>query len=288
VLKVLGGVPFDVHLFFSSTDDPENVGRAWDWRLLHSLAFRAAALRFRSPEVTIEVALDGAYRQKALDDLGEEVTSSRALRDRPKTSKLILRLADRDEPCLVAADYVIGVVRDAMACGTGSLDGEVVLRARAASRRSRCASSTPTILPELSAIAGRRSRARCSASASGAEAPHGAHAGGATAPLQRRIGLDTLDVRLRMHKLNARMQSCMQYTVRDIPRDVDAALRKRAQRERKTLNQAAVEAMAEGLGLEREPRPRRSVRDIVGALAKDPKLEAALDDQRRVEPELWR
>jgi hypothetical protein len=91
-----------------------------------------------------------------------------------------------------------------------------------------------------------------------------------------------------MHKLNARMHLCMQYTLRDIPRDVDAALRKRAQRERKTLNQAAVEAMAEGLGLEREPRPRRSVRDIVGAVAKDPKLEAALEDQRRVEPELWR
>ena len=88
--------------------------------------------------------------------------------------------------------------------------------------------------------------------------------------------------------MNARMQSCMQYTLRGIPRDVDAALRKRAQRERKTLNQAAVEAMAEGLGLERDPRPRRSVRDIVGALPKDPRLEAALEDQRRVEPALWR
>jgi hypothetical protein len=80
----------------------------------------------------------------------------------------------------------------------------------------------------------------------------------------------------------------MQYTLRRIPKHVDAALRKRAERERKTLNQVAVEAMAEGLGLEGARAPRRSVRDIVGTRGKDAALEKAVEDQRRIDPELWR
>jgi hypothetical protein len=88
--------------------------------------------------------------------------------------------------------------------------------------------------------------------------------------------------------LHASIHRSMQYTIRRIPRPVDVALRKRAQREHKTLNQVAVEAMVEGLGLDREPAPRRSVGDLVGARTKDQALEEALDDQRRIDPELWR
>ena len=84
------------------------------------------------------------------------------------------------------------------------------------------------------------------------------------------------------------MHDCMQYTLRRIPKQVDAALRRRAKRERKTLNQVALEALAEGLGVLEETKKRRSVADLVGARRKDPELEAALEDQRRIDPELWR
>jgi hypothetical protein len=80
----------------------------------------------------------------------------------------------------------------------------------------------------------------------------------------------------------------MQYTLRHIPKQVDAALRRRAKRERKPLNLVAIEALTEGLGLLDQPRRRRSVRDLVGARSKDPDLEAALEAQRRIDPELWR
>jgi hypothetical protein len=80
----------------------------------------------------------------------------------------------------------------------------------------------------------------------------------------------------------------MQYTIRGIPRTLDAALRRRAKRDRKTLNQAAVEAMAEGLGMKLESGRRRSFRELVGARSKDSDLEAALDDQRQIDPDLWR
>lgn len=80
----------------------------------------------------------------------------------------------------------------------------------------------------------------------------------------------------------------MQYTLRNIPRQLDQALRRRAREQGKTLTEVAIEAMADGVGLKGQRRRRRSVRDLVGARAPDPELRATLDDQRRIDPELWR
>ncbi len=80
----------------------------------------------------------------------------------------------------------------------------------------------------------------------------------------------------------------MQYTLRNLPKELDQALRRRAREQGKTLSQVAIEAMAEGVGLRGEPKRYRSVRDLVGARSPDPELRSALDDQRRIDPELWR
>ncbi len=80
----------------------------------------------------------------------------------------------------------------------------------------------------------------------------------------------------------------MQYTLRNVPKDVDRALRSKARREGKTLNDATLEALADGLGLDQVPRRYRSVRDLLGARKPDPALDAALADQRRIDPELWK
>lgn len=79
-----------------------------------------------------------------------------------------------------------------------------------------------------------------------------------------------------------------QYTIRNVSKQLDAALRRRARIERKALNQVALEAMAEGLGLERAAVRHRSFADVVGKAPKDPALDEALADQRRIDPELWR
>lgn len=81
----------------------------------------------------------------------------------------------------------------------------------------------------------------------------------------------------------------MQYTLRGIPKRLDAALRRRAKREKKTLNETAIQVMEEGLGLGASGAARyRSVRDLVGALAMDAELDRALEDQRQIDPGLWR
>jgi hypothetical protein len=54
----------------------------------------------------------------------------------------------------------------------------------------------------------------------------------------------------------------MQYTIRGIPSEVDHALRKRARAAGKSLNEAAVEALAEGAGIGAVRKKRRSLRDI--------------------------
>ena len=80
----------------------------------------------------------------------------------------------------------------------------------------------------------------------------------------------------------------MQYTIRGIPPAVDQALRKRARSTGKSLNEAAIEALAEGVGVAGAPRKRRDLSDIVGTWVEDPEFDAAIADQRRIDDDLWK
>jgi hypothetical protein len=78
----------------------------------------------------------------------------------------------------------------------------------------------------------------------------------------------------------------MQYTLRGIPANVDEALRGRASAESKSLNDAALEALAEGLGLGAEDVVRRDLSDIVGIWRKEAAVDAALAAQDQVDKAL--
>ena len=80
----------------------------------------------------------------------------------------------------------------------------------------------------------------------------------------------------------------MQYTIRRIPRAVDDAIRERARATGKSLNEAAVDALADGAGLKGEPRRRRDLGDIAGTWRADKTVEAALAEQDRIDEDLWR
>ena len=80
----------------------------------------------------------------------------------------------------------------------------------------------------------------------------------------------------------------MQYTIRGIPPAVDAALRQRARAAGRSLNETAVEALAEGSGMTGAPRQRRNLGDIAGTWKGEKAVEAALADQDRVDEDLWR
>ena len=79
----------------------------------------------------------------------------------------------------------------------------------------------------------------------------------------------------------------MQYTIRGIPAAVDSALRDRARLAGKSLNEAAIDALAEGAGVTGAPRKRRDLGDIAGTWRADKALESALAAQDREDKDLW-
>jgi hypothetical protein len=80
----------------------------------------------------------------------------------------------------------------------------------------------------------------------------------------------------------------MQYTLRRVPPALDAALRRRARALDKSLNETAVLALADGLGLPGTPAIRRDLSDIAGTWTRDRAVEAALKAQDVVDEDLWR
>ena len=80
----------------------------------------------------------------------------------------------------------------------------------------------------------------------------------------------------------------MQYTIRNVPGPVDAALRHSARRQGKSLNEVAVEALVRGAGLTESRIPQRDLADIAGSWRKDPEFDRALAAQDTIDEDLWR
>ncbi len=79
-----------------------------------------------------------------------------------------------------------------------------------------------------------------------------------------------------------------QYTVRSIPSAVDRALRQRARRQNKSLNQVALEALRLGVGLDTPQHVFDDLDALAGTWEEDPEFEAALKGQDLVDRKLWR
>jgi hypothetical protein len=77
----------------------------------------------------------------------------------------------------------------------------------------------------------------------------------------------------------------VKYTIRNIPPTVDIALRERARAAGKTLNQVALEALAEGIGM---PRKRRNLDDMVGSWKEDKDFDEAIAAQHQIDEDLWK
>ena len=80
----------------------------------------------------------------------------------------------------------------------------------------------------------------------------------------------------------------MQYTIRGVPGAIDSAVRERAKAEAKSLNEVAIEALADGLGLGDAEVVRRDLSDVAGTWKREAVVEAALAAQDRVDEDLWR
>lgn len=81
---------------------------------------------------------------------------------------------------------------------------------------------------------------------------------------------------------------CMQYTIRNVPDYLDAALRAFARARGKSLNDVTLEALVRGAGLSAPRSHQRDLHDIAGSWLEDPAFDSALAAQDTIDPEMWR
>lgn len=79
----------------------------------------------------------------------------------------------------------------------------------------------------------------------------------------------------------------MQYTIRNIPDYLDAALRNLAREQGKSLNEAAVLALVRGAGLGEISIRKRDLGDIAGTWQEDPAFDSAIAEQQKIDESMW-
>ena len=77
-----------------------------------------------------------------------------------------------------------------------------------------------------------------------------------------------------------------QYTIRQVPAAVDAALRAKARRSGRSLNAVALEPLRTGSGVAEQVR-YHDLDFFFGSWVADEAVDKALKDQRRIDPDLW-
>ncbi len=79
----------------------------------------------------------------------------------------------------------------------------------------------------------------------------------------------------------------IQYTIRDIPPRVDKRLRERSASYGSSLNQVAVLALSQAVGLDEQPHEFHDLDDLAGTWVNDPEFDAAMKAQDRIDKEMW-
>ena len=93
----------------------------------------------------------------------------------------------------------------------------------------------------------------------------------------------------RRAAVSAGKQRRIQYTVRDVPPNVDRRLRDKAKRAGKSLNALLREALVREAGLEGgEEVVHHDVDHLAGLWMDDPEFDAAVEAQHTIDEDLWR
>ena len=80
----------------------------------------------------------------------------------------------------------------------------------------------------------------------------------------------------------------MQYTLRNVSKQVDRSLRAKAKAEGKSLNAIALELIERGLGLAKKPKVYHDLDHLFGANSFEPEVLKAIQDADVVHPDEWK
>ena len=86
---------------------------------------------------------------------------------------------------------------------------------------------------------------------------------------------------------NAGMKT-MQYTIRQVPEQVDRLVRLQAKKERKSLNAVLLEIIKRGIGLKDGPMEYHDLDELAGSWVFDPEFDAAMKTFASIDEELWK
>ena len=84
--------------------------------------------------------------------------------------------------------------------------------------------------------------------------------------------------------------ACMnktQYTIRNIPSRIDAAVRRKSRHEGKSLNKVLIEALSDGLGVSGETPNFSDLDDLAGTWVEDPEFDTVIEAMDQVDSDLW-
>lgn len=98
----------------------------------------------------------------------------------------------------------------------------------------------------------------------------------------------TVDLPARQEKTACSMESPIQHTVRQVPREVDQRLRNHCAEAHLSLNEATLEALRRGVGLTHETPVYPDLDPLIGSWCEDLAFDAAIAAQDRVAPEAWK
>lgn len=79
----------------------------------------------------------------------------------------------------------------------------------------------------------------------------------------------------------------MVITLTNLPAEIEAALQRKAAQEGKTLDRVALDAVARGLEVNPLPEKKRDLSFFLQGPPLEPDVLQALEDQRKIDPELW-
>jgi hypothetical protein len=77
----------------------------------------------------------------------------------------------------------------------------------------------------------------------------------------------------------------IQYTIRGVPREIDAILRRKAAQRAQSLNQIILDELAVATG---GRKPKADFSDLAGRWASDPAFDEIVASQRQIDLEKWK
>lgn len=79
-----------------------------------------------------------------------------------------------------------------------------------------------------------------------------------------------------------------QYTIRNIPEQVDRLVRQQAKKTQKSLNAVLLAALQRGIGAADEPVEYHDLDELAGSWVADPDFDSAMEAFESIDEELWK